>query len=328
VVIAAIIPALLYYFGLVMQVDAFAAKANLKGLPAAEIPPLWKTLVEGWHFIAVMVYLLFGLLYMRLEEITPFYATLLLMVFSMFRKSTMVTPRRFVDILVTTGKLLAQTMALILPIGFVLNGLIITGVSGAFSSGLVHLGGDSLVLVLLLGVAACFIMGMSGLVVEAYLFLAITLAPALIEIGDLNPLGVHMFLIYYSNLGMITPPVALASFVGATVANADPMKAAFKSMTLGIVLYFIPFFFLFNPSLILQGELMRSFYILTLCLAGIALIAGGLEGYLLWVGRLPMLARPLLVAGGFLICLPETTTSMVGAIICAGVILIHKFRRV
>ena len=70
------------------------------------------------------------------------------------------------EILVTTGKLLAQTMALILPIGFVLNGLIITGVSGAFSSGLVHLGGDNLILVLLLGVAACFVMGMSGLVVE------------------------------------------------------------------------------------------------------------------------------------------------------------------
>lgn len=321
VVVAAIIPALLYYFGLAMQVDAYAAKAGLKGLPLTEIPPLWKTLAEGWHFIAVMVYLLVGLLYMRLEEITPFYATVLLVVFSMFRKTTRITPRRFVNILVTTGKLLAQTMALILPIGFVLNGLIITGVSGAFSSGLVHLGGDNLVLVLLLGVVACFIMGMSGLVVEAYLFLAITLAPALIEIGDLNPLAVHMFLIYYSNLGMITPPVALASFVGATVANADPMKTALKSMTLGIVLYFIPFFFLFNPSLILQGDLIRSAYVFGLCLVGIALIAGGLEGYVLWVGRLSIWARPLLVAGGFLICLPEMTTSIVGAGICTGVII-------
>ncbi len=327
VIVAAAIPALLYYFGLLMQVDAYAGKVGLKGLSREEIPSLKKTLAEGWPFIAVLVFLLWGLLYMRWEELTPFYATGLLFLLSFFRKETMITPRRLIATLATTGKLITQTFAMILPIGFIINGLVVTGMSGAFAAGLVQLGGENLFLVLIMGVVAIYIMGMAGLVVCAYIFLAITLAPALIEIANLNTLAVHLFLLYYANLGMITPPVAVASFVGAAIAKAPPMKTAIQAMRMAVVIYFVPFFFLFNPALILQGSLVESLYLFVLCLLGIILIAGGIEGYLLKVGRLSFWARIPLAIAGFLIGLPEWITTIIGAVLAAVIIAALLIRK-
>ena len=158
-------------------------------------------------------------------------------------------------------------------------------------------------------------MGMAGLVSPAYVFLAVTLAPAVLKIADLNVLAIHLFIVYYAMLAVITPPVAAAVFVGAAMAQAPVMKTGLLAMRLGIVIYFIPFFFVFNPALILQGSLLESLYLFIFCLIGITLIAGGCEGYLLKVGRVGWKIRPLLIVSGFLIAFPEWKTTIAGAII-------------
>jgi len=327
VVTAATIPALLYYFGMLVQVDSYAAKVGLKGLPADELPSLKSTLKEGWHFIAVLVFLLWGLLFMRWEEKAPYYAAVMLFLLSFIGKENRLTPRRIAETFVVIGKLITQVVAMGLPIGFIICGLVITGVSGSFSAGLIAFGGEQFWLVLVMGIVACYILGMAGMSISAYIFLAVTMAPAIIELGGLNTLAVHLFILYYVMISMITPPVAMCAFVGAAIAGASPMKTAWTAMRIGIVIYFIPFFFLFNPALILEGPILESAFYFILSLLGIALLAWGLEGYLVRIGRIKWWARAPLAIAGLLISYPELKTSVLGAIVAAltsGIILIKK----
>jgi TRAP-type uncharacterized transport system fused permease subunit len=198
---------------------------------------------------------------------------------------------------------------------------------------MVALGGGNLFPVLLMGVAICYIMGLFGMGGLAYIFLAVTLAPALIKIGNLNQLAVHLFIAYYGILGFITPPIGVVGWVGAAIAGAPPMKTLMTSMRLGVVLLFIPFFFLFSPALILEGSVIETLYLFVLCVIGIGILAGGLEGYLLKVGRLTLWSRVLLVIGGFLIAFPGWEafnwwmTSLTGVALTAlvtAIILIRK----
>ena len=220
----------------------------------------------------------------------------------------------------------ATAVLLSLPIGFIMAGLNITGVSGSFTSGLVALGMGNIFLVLLLGLLACYILGMAGMITAAYIFLGVTLAPAAIQIANLNEMAVHLFIIYYAMLAAITPPVAGGAFLAATIAGAGPMKTAFTAMRLGVVIYFIPFFFVFNPALVLEGPIIHTLYLAPLCLIGIIFIAAGMEGYLLGVGKANMVVRPLLILAGLLIGFPQPDwwwqTSVAGVILAIILVVI------
>jgi len=329
IVLAALVPAILYYFGLLVQVDAYAARVGIKGLPKEAIPSLRGVLKRGWPFVAVFFFLIWGLLYMRWEFLTPFYASALLLLLSFSSRETMMTPRRLVRALVTVGKLVTITVAIFLPFGIIMSAITITGVAHAFTAGSVGLGGGNVFLIMVLGVVSCYIMGMAGVGIAAYVFLGIALAPAMILMGGLNTLAVHLFIMYYAMLALITPPVASAAFLGASIAGAPAMRTAFTSMRLGVVIYFVPFFFVMEPALILQGPILETLYLFVLCLLGIFLIGSGVEGYLLKMGRLDWWARPLLIVGGFLIAFPRWNTTFIGAVLAllAITILIILKRR-
>lgn len=315
VVIAAIIPSLLYYFGLLLQVDAFAAKNQLKGLQPHEIPKAGKTLRTGWPFLLVMVFLVWGLLYKRWEFYAPWYAALLMVGLSFLNRDTWMTPKRIWHTLREISVLVTQVTAIILPIAFVVSGMTITGVTGSITSGLVQLGGGNLYMVIAFGILACFIMGMAGLSIVAYIFLAVTMAPAIVELGGLNEVAVHFFILYYAMLAGITPPVAAAAFLAATIAGAKPMQTSMTAMRLGVVIYIIPMFFLFQPALVLQGDLTPLLYVLPSVIIGIMLIAGSLEGHLLGVGQVPNWLRLPLGLSGFVFSLPSLTMTLIGAVV-------------
>jgi len=325
VIIVATIPAVLFYWGLLIQADAYAAKVGMKGLPKEEIPSFIDVLKKGWILIIVLGFLVWGLVIMAWDYVTPFYATALLLILSFTRRDTMITPKKFVTGLFITGRIITITLNIILPAGLVISAIQTTGVAAAFSSGIVGVGGGSLVLIMIFGVMACYVMGMAGLIISSYIFLGVTMAPAMIAAGDLNKIAVHLFVMYYTLIAFITPPVAPAAFIASAIAGASPLKTGFTCMRLGIVLYFVPFFFVFNPALILQGPLLESLYLFSMCLLGITILAGGLEGYLLWVGRLSMWSRPLLVLGGFMIALPKMMISVTGLILSGIVIVITLF---
>jgi len=320
VILAAVLPSILYYFGLLMQVDAFAAKTGLKGLPKEEIPSGKKTFLEGWPFISVIGVFLYLILFLGLEELSPFYASATLVILSFLIKGPYkMTLQRVPIMIAEVGKLITQAMAVILPIGFIINGLTMSGSAASFTSGIVNLAGNNVFLMLLMGAGACYIMGMAGMLISAYIFLAVTLAPAVIQVGGLNVLAVHLFILYFAMLSEITPPVALSAFLGANIAGANPMKTACRAMRLGIVLYFIPFFFVYNPALIMQGSFLEVLQAFGLALAGVLFIAGGIEGYLWRIGRIGLFDRIIFVIAGSLLAFPETTTDIIGI----GIILLN-----
>ena len=152
-------------------------------------------------------------------------------------------------------------------------------------------------------------------VTAAYVFLAIVLAPALIQ-GGLDPMSVHLFILYWGMLSFITPPVALGAFAAASIAGASALSTGFKAMRLGSVIYFIPFFFVLEPALIMSGSWWETLFATLKVAIGVVLIAGTLQSYLIGIGFLDrpgfagVVGRVMVIIGGGLIALP--TTEVIG----------------
>ena len=284
VAIAAIVPSLLYFFGLFMQIDAYAAKRNLQGLPREELPSLSKVFAEGWYFIAVFAALIWMLVYLQREAVAPFYATALLLVINQFT-SHRLSLDKLTELVATMGRLLAELAGILAAIGLIIGGLAVTGIAGTIANDLVYLAGENVVVLLVMGALTSFVLGIGMTVTAAYIFLAIVLVPALTNSG-LDPLASHMFVMYWGMLSFITPPVALAAFAAASVAKVSPMRAGVEAMRLGAIIYFVPFFFVFNPALLLQGSMLENLQAISTALVGVALVSAALQGYLIGLGDL------------------------------------------
>ena len=322
IMVAAFIPTMLYYFGLLVQVDGYAAKAGFKGLARQDIPKLWPTLKEGWIYLFCIAFLVFGLLYMRWGMITPVYASVMMLLLSILTRHKSLTIRRLEAALAYTAGLLNFGMAIFLSIGFILVGLYKTGMAAAVTAWVVSLGSGNVFLILLIGAVFNLLMGMVGLQRTSYLFLAVTMAPALTAVTGIPVIAVHLFIIFYAGLGGLTPPVAINAFIAASIAEADAMKTAWTSLRLGVVLLFIPFYFVLQPALIMQGAPLEILYHALLAALGIFLLASGLEGYLIKLGNLRMFQRIMLITGGLLIAFPEMITTLAGLVLSmTGIIL-------
>lgn len=326
IVLAAIIPSLLYYFGLYCHVDGFAARNNLKGVDRDQLPKFWPVLRDGWPFLVVLGFLVWGLVFMRWERLTPFYASGLLLVLTTLHPKLRLEFRRVPELFYQIAKLLSQTIALLLPTSFILGGLMATGVAPVIAASLVRMGGDGLVPVLAIGIGVCIIFGMLGMIVAAYLMLALTLAPALEQIAGLNTLAIHMFIAYYASLAAITPPVALAAFLASRISDSDPIFTSMHAARLGIVLYFVPIFFLFEPALILQGPWHLTLIWTTLNVLAVVVIAAASEGYMPRLGRLRGWARLPLFGSGLLIGFPEWTSTLAGIAIALAMLTLSRRR--
>lgn len=308
IVLAAAIPAILYYFGLFVQIDATAARENLRGLNRDELPRVSTTLKEGWHHIFAFVLLTVMLLVMQKEQYAPFYATAVLLIVNQIVSKTDRWGWRevggFIDSLARLFATLAATLG---AVGMIVGGLQQTGLAGTLVNDLLSIAGGSPYLLLIMGALTSLVLGTGMTATACYIFLAVMLAPALIQVG-LNPLAVHLYIFYWGMLSFITPPVALGAFAAASVAQTSPMKTGLEAMKIGSVIYFIPLFFVFDPALILEGTWDNILLSTVLAFFGVWMFASGIQGYLAgigpvftsgrlgWVLRLPMLIGALLIA--------------------------------
>ncbi len=224
IIIAAAIPSFLYFFGLFMQIDSYAARHGLKGLPKVELPKVRDTLREGWHYVFVFALLVYMLLQLQQEALAPYYATVLLIAINQINATTRWKWSNVATFIVGVGRLFAELAAILAGIGMIVGALSLTGKVSTLASELLSMADGNVILLLIMGALASFIMGIGVTVTVAYIILAITLAPALTQSG-LNPMAVHMFMLYWGMLSFITPPVALAAFAAATVAHSNPMRS-------------------------------------------------------------------------------------------------------
>src|ERR1043166_4616828 len=312
VAVAAIIPAALYYIGLFMQVDSYAARHGLRGIPRAELPKIWDTIKEGWYYIFVIALLIVMLLHFKRESHAPFYATALLLVLNQFfskdTRWTLSTINKFLEV---NGRTFVELVGILAGCGLLIGAFSMTGVVSSLANDLLRLAGDNAFLLLVMCAFTSLVLGLGLTTTACYIFLAILVAPALEKLG-LNKMAVHMFIFYWGMLSSITPPVAIASFAAAGIAGAPAMKTGWESMWVGSIIYFIPFFFVLNPALLLQGNnpYLEAIGLTGLACFGIIFICGGIQGYQAYVGDLrgagvlewPL--RVLLVIGGFVVATP------------------------
>lgn len=315
IAVAAVIPSVLYYLGLFLQIDAYAAYNKLEGLPRNELPKLGAVLKAGWHYAFSLALLVWMLLYMKQEAMAPFYATVVLLGTNQIF-GTRLSLKDVVHFFFETAKVLAELVAILGAIGLIVGALSVTGLTGSLATDLILLAGGSVFALLLMGAATSFVLGMGMTVTAAYVFLAIVLAPSLVSSG-LDPMAVHMFILYWGMLSFITPPVALGAFAAATISGSDPMRAGFTAMRLGSIIYFIPFFFVMEPVLILRGNLLDLPVVLTSAVVGVALIAGATQAYLIGFGRfgtgaVGALSRVLVFFGGLLFAFPGSDDLGIG----------------
>ncbi len=325
IALAAVIPALLYYVGIFVQADAFSAKSGLRGLARDLLPDVGKVLVFGWAYLAALIGLILLLVIEKDESQAPYWIVGFLLVIGVFSKKHRMTPGAFADFLYASGKTIAEILGIIAGVGLIVGGLSMTGVSLSLARELVNAFSGNLQLVLIAGAITSFVLGMGMTVSAVYVFLAIVMAPALVELG-VNPIAGHLFVIYWATVSYITPPVALASFAAANIAGTPPMQTSLTAMRLGAVKYVVPFAFALNPALVAQAPLPEVLATFLLAVAGVFFLGCAFEGWLTIVGRRPHLfIRCLLVGAGLLAFAPVLTHAALGVGLGIGCLIVSRF---
>ncbi len=324
VVTAAFLPAILFYLALMVQSDLYAARRGLRGVPASEVPRFLPTVLGGWYYIVALVGLTLLLLVWRVEGEAPFWVSLFLLGIAVLRRRTTgFDARAFAQLVVDVGQAVAQLVCLIAGIGLIVGSMSVTGVANSFSRELVQVAGSNLGLLLAAGALTSFILGMGMTASACYIFLAIVLAPALIQVG-IDPMAAHLYIFYWGIVSFITPPVALAAIAAASIAKADAMRVGFMSLRIGSVLLLLPVLFVLQPALILKGPLPLIVQAAVTATLAVVLLAAAFEGYLWRLGVLPVWSRVALGVAGLLLFVPEGYTDILGAVLAICVVVVLK----
>ncbi len=250
VCLAALLPALMYYICLFKMVDLEAVKRGLKGLDPEDLPDLKATMKRGAKLfvpIAVLLFLLLGLKYTPMRA--AIWAILAIIVCAFLDSKERMRIKDIITGFVDGAKGIVQVIAACATSGIVVGMFSLTGLGLKFSDFIVSLGGQSIILSLVLSMLVCAILGMGLPTTAAYIICATAIAPALIKIG-LEPLSAHLFLLYFASISAITPPVAVASYAAAGIAEENSLKVGLTAVKLGILGFALPFVFALNPAYI------------------------------------------------------------------------------
>jgi len=330
VVLAALVPALLYYLALFIQADLEAARLGIARIPPAAIPARAMVL-KGGHFVLAFALLIWALFVLRWQpEKAALLAALSVIVTALVLGYRGRRPqiRGLVATLWTTGRAVVEIILISAAAGMVIGVLNVTGLSFNLTYALVHIGGGNVVVLLALSALVCIVLGMGLPTLGVYVLLAALVAPALVELG-IEPIAAHLYVLYFGMMSMITPPIALAAFAAAGIAEAPAMATGLAAMRFGWPAFIVPVLFVFSPTLLLIGA--PSAIALTVLTAGIGvwLVSAALAGYL--VERLGPGTRLLLGLCGLLALVPAGAfpgaiyTDLIG--VAGGIALILLLRR-
>jgi len=304
VVLAAIVPGLLYYIALFIQADLEAAKQNIPPVDRDAIPkagPVWRA---GWYFPIAFAVLLYGLFVLNFQpEKAVMWAILGLIIPAVLFgfQGRRLGPRGVVAALIETGHGAVELILITGAAGIVIGVLAISGLGYQLTLGLVQVGQGHLFLLLLLAAIVCIILGMGLPTVGVYVLLAALVAPSLIEVG-VKPMAAHLYVMYFGMMSMITPPIAIAAFAAASVAKADAMRTGLAATRFGWTAFIVPVLFVYSPSLLLIGEPAEVAVAVCTAIFGVWLISCATVGY--FMRALSPIARILFAAAGLAALVP------------------------
>lgn len=330
VVIAALLPAVLYYVVIFTQVDLEAGKMGLKGLRPEQLPAMGQLLQTGWLFVVPLVVLVYALFVLNFEPGKAGIVSVVAAIALGFLKRELRLSLGWIpEALIGTGRAMLELGATVALAGLVVGVVQVSGLGFILSHGLVNLAGGNVLYLLLLTAVVSMILGMGMPTTAVYVLLAVLVGPALTQLG-LDALAAHLFIFYFGMASMTTPPIALAAFAAASIAQSSPMRTAVHSMRFGVAKYIVPFLFVFSPALLLKGDLLDVAMATVTALAGALLLGMSITGY--FVRRIGWLNRVLLGVAALALLIPAVgegflftwVTDAIGVVL-GGAVLLFEF---
>ena len=330
IILYAAIPALLFYISLLAGVHFEACRRNLAPIPVEELPKArdvlnWRRLAHVVLPIVLLLHLLFSGYSLTRAGFFACMAVIVLFLLSDFSpRSILSRARQLIDGLAEGGASAAKIAPILISIAIFSSLLGMTGVAAKVSAVILSLGGESIIGALAVAAVIPLILGAPLPVSATYILSAALIAPALISI-NLDPVAVHLFLIYWAILGAVTPPTCTACVIAANISGGNWLKTAFVGMRIGIVAFIVPFAFVVNPALIGRADLSDIVVAGLTALTGVVFLAAGFSGYL--ITRLSLLSRAMHVLAGFLLFVPNPEYSTIGGTLAVALVIFELLRR-
>ncbi len=320
---AALIPAVLYYWSLFSMVDAKAVKLGIAGLKKEQLPKGREVLKNGW-FLALPFLVLIALMMMNYTPMKAgFYAIISLLVILLIFDRKKLNWANITNALENGAKGVISVSVTSACAGIIVGVIMITGPGLKFTSIITTVSNGNLLIALILSAVVAIILGMGLPTVPAYIVMSSLVAPALIKMG-VAPMAAHMFVLYFAVLSCITPPVAIASYAAAALADANAIKVGFESVRLAVVAYIIPFVFVYNPVLLFDGKPIDIFLSFATAVLGCMALTWAIEGVV--ERKIPWWARIVsLLAAAFLVW-PEHLSDVFGVVIFAVLYYFYRYK--
>lgn len=325
IALAAIIPALLYFLGILFQVHLRATRRGLKGISRENLPAVKEVMKERGHLLLPLIFLLYMLFFTGYTILFSALLTIIVTVLvAELRPATRMGIKDIIGSLELGAKTAVSVAVACAVVGIIVGVVTLTGFGVKLANAIVTFGAGNLILSLALTMVACIILGMGLPSIPTYIITATMAAPALGQLG-VEPLVAHMFVFYFGLFANITPPVALASFAAAGLSGADPMRTGFQSMRLALAGYIIPYMFVLNPALLMQGvSWSEALAVSVTAILGVALLAVAVEGFLFV--EVPVYFRVLFVIAALLMLSPNWSTDLIGVAVGALAVVLQVLR--
>ncbi len=332
IVVHAILPAVLYFAGVFITVHLEAKKEGLRGLTKDELPKFLPLLKKVYLLIPLVLLIYMVSVVQNSIQYAAAIAILAVIVVSIFNtedklsfksmgKSICGLPKRIWEALAAGGQGMIAVAAACGVAGMIAGTITMTGLATTMINGIVALAGNQVIIALVLTMLCCIVLGMGVPTTANYCIMAATCAPILVRMG-VPDLAAHFFVFYFGIVADLTPPVALAAYAGAAIAQANPMKTAVTATKLAIGAFIVPYVFALNPSLLLiDTSAIDVITIVTTSLIGIFSVSASLEGYLL--RHMAWYQRIFCLVGGLLLIYPGLVTDLVGVGLVALVVVIQ-----
>jgi TRAP transporter 4TM/12TM fusion protein len=279
VALAALVPAVLYYVALFIQVDLLAARNGIHGLPRNEVPKLLPVLKRSTTFVGPLTVLIIWMFFLnRRPEEAGLLAALAALIIGFLTPGVKIGWNGILKILGNAGRGMLEIAAITGLAGVVIGILQLTGLGFTLTLTLLNIGQSNALLLLVLTAIVSIILGMGMPTTAVYVLLAVLVAPGLAKLG-IEPIAAHLFIFYFGMLSMITPPVCMASYAAASIGKTDPIKTGWEAMRLCAIAYIVPFLFVFSPSLLLIGHWYEVVLSIITAIIGAILLGVGLVGY-------------------------------------------------
>ena len=325
IVVKAILPAILYFAGIFIAVHLEAKKLGLRGLSRAELPKIRPML--GKLYLLLPLILLIYLVSASKSSIqyAAAIAIVAAVIVSLFNKGNRITPRKFLEALAAGAQGTITVAAACGIAGIIAGTITMTGLANVLINGIVALAGNQVIIALFLTMVCCIVLGMGVPTTANYCIMAATCAPILVRMG-VPTVAAHFFVFYFGIVADLTPPVALAAYAGAAIAQSNPMKTAVTATKLAIGAFIVPYIFALNPAMLfIDTSVWEVVQICVTSLVGIFGVSAALEGYFL--GHMTWYERILSAAGGLLLIYPGLVTDSIGLALIVAVIALQYVRR-